>query len=150
MQSDKRFRVLFVCLGNSCRSPIAEALARHIASDVIIAESAGTMALGFVAAPTLAVLEERGIHIDGLHSKPITKIARGKAEIIINMTGSPARRVFEAEVSKTEDWIVTDPFGETIETYRDTFDEIEARLAEFTARLRTRRGGQTIMESATS
>lgn len=118
---------------------MAEAIARQSAGDVIIAASAGTMALGFVAPPTLKVLEERGVNVDGLSSKPITRETRGSAEIIINMTGSPAKRVLPGEESKTEDWLVTDPYGERVEAYRDTCDEIEARITEFAARLRARR-----------
>jgi len=34
---------------------------------------------------------------------------------------------------------VTDPYGEQVEAYRDTCDEIEARMTEFAARLRARR-----------
>lgn len=139
MDPSKRYRVLFVCLGNSCRSPMAEAIARHKASDVIIAASGGTMALGFVAPPTLQTLDEREISVEGLHSKPLTKGMRANAEIIINMTGSPAKRVLPDEESKTEDWLVNDPYGEAIEVYRDTCDDIEARIAEFAARLRARR-----------
>lgn len=63
-------RVLFVCLGNSCRSPMAEALARHLGSEVIEASSAGLMALGYIAAPTQAVLDENGIASQDLVSKP--------------------------------------------------------------------------------
>ena len=118
---------------------MAEAIARQTASDVITAASAGTMALGFVAPPTIRVLEERGINVEGLSSKPITRETRGNADIIINMTGSPAKRVLRSEESKTEDWVVTDPYGERIEAYRDTCDEIEARMTEFVARLRARR-----------
>jgi protein-tyrosine-phosphatase len=118
---------------------MAEAIARQTASDVMIAASAGTMALGFVAPPTTRVLEERGVNIEGLSSKPITRATRSNAEIIINMTGSPANRVLAGDESKTEDWIVTDPYGERVEAYRDTCDEIEARMAEFAARLRARR-----------
>jgi protein-tyrosine-phosphatase len=135
----KRYRVLFVCLGNACRSPMAEAIARQTASDVIVAASAGTMALGFVAPTTLQVLEERGMKVEGLASKPITRETRANAEIIINMTGNSAKRVFSAEESKTEDWLVTDPYGESVEAYRDTYDEIETRMTEFAARLRARR-----------
>jgi len=118
---------------------MAEAIARQSASDVIIAASAGTMALGFVAPPTLKVLEERGVNVEGLSSKQITRETRGSAEIIINMTGSPAKRVLPGEESKTEDWLVTDPYGERVEAYRDTCDEIEARITEFAARLRALR-----------
>jgi len=97
------------------------------------------MALGFVAPPTLKVLEERGINVEGLSSKQITRETRGSAEIIINMTGSPGKRVLPGEESKTEDWLVTDPYGERVEAYRDTCDEIEARITEFAARLRALR-----------
>jgi protein-tyrosine-phosphatase len=118
---------------------MAEAIGRQTAGDVMIVASAGTMALGFVAPPTLRVLEERGVSATGLNSKPITRETRSNAEIIINMTGSAANRVLPGEESKTEDWMVTDPYGERVEAYRDTCDEIEARMAEFTARLRARR-----------
>ena len=122
---------------------MAEAIARQTASDVIVAASGGTMALGFVAPPTLRVLEERGVKVEGLSSKPITRETRSNAEIIINMTGSPAKRVLPGEESKTEDWLVTDPYGEAVEAYRDTCDEIEARMTEFAARLRARRTATT-------
>jgi protein-tyrosine-phosphatase len=129
---------LFICLGNSCRSQMAEALARQRAEDIIVAVSAGTMALGFVAPLTLRVLDERDINIEGLHSKPMTKAARKSADIIINMTGSPASRVLAGDEGKTEDWAVADPYGEEVGAYRDTCDDIEVRLAEFAARLRAK------------
>ena len=139
MKLANRYRVLFVCLGNSCRSQMAEAIARQQAEDILSATSAGTMALGFVAPLTLRVLEERGVGVDGLHSKPLTRAAQQNADIIINMTGGHADGAFAAGVGKTEDWAVPDPFGAEMNSYRDTCDDIEARMAEFAARLRARR-----------
>ena len=49
--------LLFVCLGNSCRSIMAEALARHRFPGTRVA-SAGLRPLGYVAEKTLAVLAE--------------------------------------------------------------------------------------------
>ncbi|HUK31783.1 MAG TPA: low molecular weight phosphatase family protein [Candidatus Acidoferrum sp.] len=141
MNLPKRYSVLFVCFGNACRSPMAEAIARQTAEDILTPSSAGTMALGFVAPFTLCVLEERGIAADGLHSKPLTRAAQQNADIIINMTGVPADGAFEAGRGKTEDWDVPDPFGMEISSFRDTCDDIEARMTEFTARLRARRAG---------
>jgi arsenate reductase len=135
----KRYRVLFVCLGNSCRSQMADAIARQSAEDVILSSSAGTIALGYVAPLTIRVLEERGVNVDGLHSKPLTRAAQQNADIIINMTGGPAGRTFSAGAGKIEDWPVPDPFGSEMNSYRDTCDDIEARMSEFTARLRARR-----------
>jgi protein-tyrosine-phosphatase len=118
---------------------MAEAIARHCAEDIIVSTSAGTIALGFVAPLTTRVLEERGIGVDGLNSKPLTRAAQQNADIIINMTGGPADRAFSAGAGKVEDWSVPDPFGSEMSSYRDTCDDIEARMAEFTARLRAQR-----------
>lgn len=121
---------------------MAEAIARQNAGDVIVGVSGGTIPLGFVAPMTLRVLEERGYDVQGLNSTPISRGMRENAEIIINMTGSPADRIFPAEKSKTEDWKVTDPYGEEIAAYRNTCDEVEARLTEFAARLRALRSAK--------
>lgn len=148
MNLGKKYRVLFVCFGNACRSPMAEAIARQTADDILTPSSAGTIPLGFVAPLTLRVLEERGIGADGLHSKPLTRAAQQNADIIINMTGAPADGAFAAGAGKTEDWDVPDPFGLEMNSYRDTCDDIEARMSEFTARLRARRAGVAVASAS--
>jgi len=52
----KRTKVLFICIGNSCRSPMAEAIAWQDASQEIEASSAGLAPLGFVAKMTTQTL----------------------------------------------------------------------------------------------
>jgi arsenate reductase len=133
----KRVRVLFVCIGNSCRSPIAEAIARHAAADIIDASSAGIAPLGYIADGTRKVLLERGIPMDGQFSKGMNddKIQL-PADLLINMTGRPGARLFPS--TNCEDWIVEDPYGEDMETYRRICDDIEARVADLAARLRAR------------
>jgi protein-tyrosine-phosphatase len=69
----KAMKVLFVCMGNSCRSPMAEAIARRDAADVIEARSAGLMPLGFVADLTKETLEQGGYSAEGLESKAILR-----------------------------------------------------------------------------
>ena len=66
-------KVLFICLGNSCRSIMAEALARHRCGDRWDAASAGINPLGFVAPETLTVLTEIGVSLAGLYSKGLEK-----------------------------------------------------------------------------
>ena len=63
-----RAKVLFLCVGNACRSQMAEAIAKHSASDVIEASSAGLVPFGEIPNTTLAVLQERGISADGQSS----------------------------------------------------------------------------------
>lgn len=131
----KRSRVLFICLGNSCRSPMAEAIARHRYSDLIEASSAGLTALGTIASPTSAVLAERGISAGGLSSKPLTDQTRRGADLIINMSGRPGAWMSKDGGPPVEDWDVGDPYGSHLDVYRKICDDIEARLRDLAIRL---------------
>ena len=53
--------VLYICLGNSCRSIMAEALTRNFFPDSVKAGSAGINPLGFITPETIEVLAELGI-----------------------------------------------------------------------------------------
>jgi len=130
----KRTRVLFVCVGNSCRSPMAEALARHSASDVIEATSAGISPLGHVADLTRKILLEKGVNASGLESKGVREAAAVAPNLLINMTGIRGRTIFPDMI--VEDWDVEDPYGEDLATYRRICEDIEARVEELAERLR--------------
>src|SRR5260370_21248868 len=103
-------RVLFVCLGNSCRSPMAEAIARRNAADVIEASSAGLVPLGFVANMTRRILANNGYPTENLESKPILPDLWDAADLVINMSVRSRQQVFR-EHGKVEDWAVEDPYG---------------------------------------
>jgi arsenate reductase len=135
-KAPKKTKVLFVCIGNSCRSQMAEALARHLASDVLEPASAGLAPLGEVVAPTRSVLAERGVKMDGQYSKGLTQAARAEAEIIVNMTNILGKSVFLGSKARVEDWPVEDPYGEDAEIYRQICDDIERRVADLAERLR--------------
>jgi len=135
-KAPKNTKVLFVCIGNSCRSPMAEALARHLAADVIEASSAGTAALGMIAKLTSVALAERGVHIDGQYSKQLQAQDCTAADLIINMTGMPGKTLFDADQMKVEDWDVEDPYGSDLEVYRRIRDDIEERVGKLAKRLR--------------
>lgn len=125
-----------MCIGNSCRSQIAEAFARHLASDVIEPASAGLSPLGSIAEGTRKVLRERGIFLGEQYSKGLNEISIQKADLIVNMTGMPGKALFaDAEVV---DWDIRDPYGEDMLIYREVCDEIEERVAQLAAELRSR------------
>ena len=132
----KPVKILFVCVGNSCRSQMAEAIARRWASDVIEPSSAGIAALGEIAKPTLQVLAERGVHADGQYSKALIPADCEAADLIINMSGRPARVVARGHEEKVLDWAIPDPYGEDLELYRRICDEIDDRVAQLADRLR--------------
>jgi arsenate reductase (thioredoxin) len=133
----KRVRVLFVCIGNSCRSPMAEAIARKDAPGVIEASSAGLAPLGFVAEMTTQTLLRNGYAVKGLASKPISPEAWESADIVINMSGRAREFAFRnfRGLTKVEDWAIEDPYGDS-EKYQGTYETVQRRVVELARRLR--------------
>ncbi|WP_170105586.1 low molecular weight protein arginine phosphatase [Desmospora activa] len=86
-------RILFVCTGNTCRSPMAEALLRKKADErglFLEVKSAGVSALPGVAAssPAVEVLAEKGINNRDHRSQPMTKELLKWADLVLTMTRS--------------------------------------------------------------
>jgi arsenate reductase (thioredoxin) len=133
-----RTKVLFLCVGNACRSQMAEAIARHRASDVIEPASAGLVPFGEIPGTTLAVLRERGISADGQTSKPLGSEEMSAADIVINMTGRTGATIFKEPAAAIEDWDVGDPYGSNLAVYREIRDEIEKRVEDLAQRLRAK------------
>lgn len=133
-----RTKVLFLCIGNACRSQMAEAMARHTASDVITASSAGLVPFGQIPETTLAVLRERGISADGQSSKPLRPEDLSAADIVINMTGRSGAEIFTEPAPHVEDWDVGDPYGFDLAIYRSIRDQIAARVEDLAQRLRAK------------
>ena len=132
-------QVLFVCIGNSCRSPMAESIALRDAADLFLTASAGLNPLGVVQRLTLLTLEANGYPTAGLHSKPIFNEAWAHADLVINMSGYPREHAFpRADWHKVEDWDVEDPYGASPEVYQRIFDDIRTRIEALAARLRER------------
>jgi protein-tyrosine-phosphatase len=115
---------------------MAEALARHLAPDAIVASSAGLSALGFVAAPTLAVLAENEVPCDGLLSKPLGGVDLSAIDLVVNLSGRSIDKFFDGRRLQVEDWDVGDPFGSDLAVYRRIHDEIERRILDLAERLR--------------
>lgn len=136
-----RTRVLFVCVGNACRSPMAEAIARYDAADVMEASSAGLYPLGYIAELTKQTLMKNGYSANGLTSDRLTREVLDAADMIINMAGTPSDHVFDGR-ENVEDWLVEDPYGEDPETYQRVFDGVQRRVNQLAMSLREQRQGQ--------
>ena len=132
----RKKKVLFVCVGNACRSQMAEALARHFASDVIEPSSAGLSPLGYVTVPTAKVLNENGISCDGQTSKSLREAGVDAADLLVNMSGYEVDKMLDRRDLPVEHWEVGDPYGSDVEIYRSIRDEIERRVLNLAERLR--------------
>ncbi|MGY8769789.1 MAG: L-threonylcarbamoyladenylate synthase [Pirellulales bacterium] len=145
------FNILFVCTGNTCRSPMAELLMQKQIANLlgceidqlidrgVVVSSAGIAAYpgGRPSAEAVSVLSERGLDLSQHASQPIGDRLIEHADLILTMT----RGHIEAIVShwpQANDRItnlcldgfdVSDPFGGSKEVYKQCADQIESEIA---------------------
>jgi protein-tyrosine-phosphatase len=145
MASGSKFKVLFVCLGNACRSPMAEAIARKLAPDVIEPSSAGLYPLGRLADETQQTLRANGYPFAHVASKPLRSNSLENADLVINMSGKSLDGFFPEGRStggplprrKIKNWDVEDPYGEEPATYQRILEELESKVLMLAAQLRS-------------
>ena len=144
--------LLFVCSGNTCRSALAEALARKIAArrgiEDLSVSSAGTNAWDTATATDEALLVgmERGLDLSGHRARKLTPAIVSEADLIFVMTpghlepvkqmgGRGKAHVIDEYASGVSDKGISDPFGGDLETYRQTADALEEELEKLFDRL---------------
>jgi arsenate reductase len=127
-------RVLFVCIGNSCRSQMAEGFARAYGDDILIAASAGLSPALIVQPLTKQVLAERNVRIDSQFPKGMEILAHEQFDLIVNMSGEKLPLGPEARV---RDWQVRDPIGQTEAVYKTVAEQIEALVMRLILELRS-------------
>jgi arsenate reductase len=103
---EAKTRVLFVCVGNACRSQMAEGFARAYGSDVMIAASVGLAPATAVAPATIRAMEEKNVDLRDHFPKSLRQLGRGEFDLIVNMAGFFLPKDFKGRIV---DWDVTDP-----------------------------------------
>jgi arsenate reductase len=124
-------RVLFVCVGNSCRSQMAEAFARHLG---IAADSAGTMPAREVSQSAVLAMQERGIDISAAVPKPLDFNHLADFEQIVCMGPGVAQTC--PDLNFHDDWGVDDPVNLDFAVYRRVRDQIEAKVQALAREMR--------------
>lgn len=139
-------RLIFVCTGNTCRSPLAAAIARRVAAERGLAleiASAGTGAVEGTPASDGAVLVgmERGLDLSSHRSRPIDRALVGPDALVLGMTPTHVAAVRaalpEARVELLDTFAsggasrnaVADPYGGPLDDYRRAADELERLIA---------------------
>lgn len=121
-------KVAFICVHNSCRSQIAEALGKHLAADVFASYSAGTETKPRINQDAVRIMKELyGIDMEETqHSKRITDIPAPDIAISMgcNVSCPFIGRGFD------DDWGLEDPTGKSDEEFKSIIKEIEGRILQ--------------------
>lgn len=136
MKSDNKIKVAFVCVHNSCRSQIAEALAKKFASDVFDVYSAGTEIKDHInpdAVRLMKVLHDIDME-ENQYNKLIEDIPT--PDVIVTMGCNVTCPYIPG--AETEDWGLEDPSGQADEIFIDTIKTIEKKVNELKERKATR------------
>ena len=121
-------KVAFICVHNSCRSQIAEALGRKLASDVFESYSAGTETKPQINQDAVRLMKQvHGIDMEQTqYSKLLSDIPQ--VDVVITM-GCNVQCPF-LPCSHREDWGLEDPSGKADEAFLDTIDMIGKKILE--------------------
>ncbi len=119
-------KIAFICVHNSCRSQIAEALGKHLASDVFESYSAGTEIKPIINQVAVRIMKELyGIDMEQTqYSKLITDIPN--PDVVISM-GCNVSCPFIGKAFD-DNWELEDPTGKTDEEFKITIKKIEEKI----------------------
>jgi len=161
MSRDSAFRVLLVCTGNTCRSPMAAGLLRQMLESEgarIVVESAGTAAWEDqpATAPAVQVAARGGVDLSGHRSRRLTPAMVRAADLVLVMERGhlAAVRALGAEADHSHvlsEWPapgepgleISDPFGASIEAYEECWSRIQHHLKRVVPYIREASGARS-------
>ncbi|HCA29933.1 MAG TPA: low molecular weight phosphatase family protein [Ruminococcaceae bacterium] len=129
----KKPKVAFICVHNSCRSQIAEALGKHLAANVFESYSAGTETKPQINQDAVRLMKEiYGIDMEQTqHSKLLEDIP--PVDVVITMGCNVACPFLPCKYR--EDWGLDDPTGKSDIEFERTIKEIHSKIEDLRERI---------------
>ena len=117
----------FICVGNSCRSQMAEGFTKHYGERIFKVYSAGTHPSFMVSSDAVAVMNEKNIDIGTQYPKSLGDIP-DELDILVTMGCEVECPYLPA--GHMEDWGIDDPVGMSLSEFRGIRDIIENKVIE--------------------
>jgi arsenate reductase (thioredoxin) len=141
-------KILFVCVGNSCRSQMAEAYANKLGEGRVRAWSAGSHPLGEIVPETATVLAEKGISLEGHWSKALKDVPVAEMDAVVGMGCEVVCPVPAGFQGRVIEWNIPDPFGHELSYFRSVRDLIARQVGNLIEELLEQREGAPAGETA--
>jgi protein-tyrosine-phosphatase len=126
-------KVAFICVHNSCRSQMAEALGKHFASDVFESYSAGTELKDHINPDAVRLMKEiYQIDMEETQRNKLIEDIPGP-DVVITMGCNVNCPVMPCRIR--EDWGLDDPSGKSDEEFIKIINTIEAKILDLKSRL---------------
>lgn len=124
----EKIKVAFICVHNSCRSQMAEALGKKYLSDICACYSAGTETLPRINQDAVRLMKQvHGIDMEETqHSKLLAQIP--EADIVVSMGCNVVCPYIPGKVHL--DWGLEDPTGQSDERFLEVMRQIETKVKE--------------------
>lgn len=133
--SDTKTKVAFICVHNSCRSQIAEALGKHFASDVFESYSAGTETKPQINQDAVRLMKE--IYNIDMELTQGSKLLDEIPPVDIVVTMGCNVECPYLPCKHREDWGLDDPTGKSDEEFKKVISTIETKIKELKERLKS-------------
>ena len=129
----KKTKVAFICVHNSCRSQMAEALGKHLAGDVFESYSAGTELRPQINQDAVRIIND--LYKIDMNATQKSKLLADIPEVDIVVTMGCNVNCPNLPCSHREDWGLEDPSGKVDEEFIKTAQTIEQKIVELKQRI---------------
>ncbi|MGL4798377.1 MAG: arsenate reductase ArsC [Cellulosilyticaceae bacterium] len=131
-----KIKVAFICVHNSCRSQMAEALGKHLASDVFESYSAGTELRAMINQDAVAIIQK--LYDIDMNATQKSKLLEDIPAVDVVITMGCNVACPNLPCSHREDWGLEDPSGKDEEAFKLTAETIYNKILDLKERIATK------------